>query len=545
MRNALRIATLLSLCSPMVVGCGGDRDYARLTVQLVMPAAPALDPFQGGDRVSLVRVSVTGPESGDFASVDLAAGATTATLEAFPIPSEEADRRTLDIKAEALDDAGNLLAYGRALEVAFDGETEVAIQFRRSIAYVAHQAICGFGCGDEGACVEAGAGFECRPRADDCGACGSSRACVIMPNNFHRCRSIFSGSTQGPSHLYALDVFNRNIIERIKLPGTDPRALELTAYEGEAIVATMNDAGRGQIGILSTSDHSWRTGEIKDPAGLPLSPTHAALGRGQAVGVAGGGGHIVIFDAQSFATLSGRVIPGSIRDMAVGLGGDRAVVVVTQEPFVFLVDLSDPTAADAIKSPATFTGGGGVAISEDGRLAYVTSDTDGSVLVVDLLRGISRGGKGRFGAPVRQVIHSSYNASLLAVQAADEPGAVRDALLWTTDALFERGYGQGVGKFHRASGVAGIPGGRRALIVSASTSTFTASLTTIDLSRDQTNPMAAAKAFYPADPEERKVSGVQPGPDCRGSNVTNAPENCRIYEYQRYQPRSIAIPYGS
>jgi hypothetical protein len=477
--------------------------------------------------------------------VDLAAGETTASFEAFPIPSEEAASRTISIEAEGLDEAGNLISYGRLRDVAFEGAVQVSVPFRRSLAYVSHQTVCGFGCGDEGACVDAGAGFECRPLGTECGACGDGRACVVLSNDSQRCRSVFAGSTQGPGHLYVLDTFTRNIVERVPVPGAAPRALEVSAYEGESIVTTLSDAGRGQIAILSTSDHTWRTGAVTDPGGLPLSPTHAALGRGQTHGVAAGGGHIVIFDAQTFATQSARVIPGSVRDLAVGLGGDRAIVVTSQEPFVFLVDLSDPASASSISNPATFTGGGGVAISDDGRLAYVTSDTDGSVLVIDLLRGVSRAGKGRFAAPARQVMFSEYSSSLLAVQAAEEAGDIRDAMLWTTDAQFERGYGPVAGRFQRASGVAGLPGGRRALIVSASTSSLSASLTSIDISRDKSNPMASSKGLYPSDPVERRVSNIRPGLDCQGFDTSNAPEECRVYEHQRYQPRSIAILYGS
>lgn len=534
------------LCSFLTLfGCGEDRSYAPLQVQLALPTSESLDPLRADDRLRFVRVTVSGPEAGDLATADLAAGASSASFESFPIPSDDAPVRTIDVLAQGFDEFGNQLAYGRAVGVAFEGETSVSVPFRRSLAYVSHQAICGFGCGDEAACVEAGAGFECRPLANECGTCGTGRACVVVAGNNQRCRPVWSGTTAGPAHIYVLDAFSRNLVERVPVPGAAPRALELSAFEGEAVVSTLLEGGRGKIGILSTSDHTWRVGEVTDPAGLALSPTHAALGRAQALGVAAGGGFIIIFDAQSFTTVAGRVIPGSVRDLAVGLDGTRAVVVVNQEPYVFLVDLSDPTGSSAISSPATFTGGGGVAISEDGRLAYVTSDTDGAVLVIDLLRGVSRAGKGRFGAAVRQVAYSEYTSSLLAVQAGDDASSVRDALLWTTDPNFERGYGSGVGRFQRASGLAGIPGGRRALIVSPSTSTLSASLTSIDLSRDQSSPMSPSKGLYPSDPEERKVSGVRPGVDCQGFNTTNAPENCRVYEHQRYQPRSITILYGS
>lgn len=544
MRFAVPSAAAL-LAGLGALACGDAREFAPLTVALSVPSLESLDPFRADERMSFVRVTVSGVEAGDLVTADLAAGATSVAFDGFPIAGEEAAQRTIDVVVQGFDDYGNQLAYGRALGVAFEGETNVSVPFRRALAYVAHQAVCGFGCGDEGACVDAGAGFECLPRATECGACGAGRACVQLSGGSRRCRPVFTGSTEGPGHLYVLDAFGRNVVERVPLPGAAPRALELSAYEGEQVVTTMIEGGRGKIGLLSTASHEWRVGELNDPAGLPLTPTHAVLGRGQAVGLAAGGGYIVTFDPASFATLTGRLIPGSVRDVAVGLDGTRAIVVVNQEPYVFLVDLSDPSSPASISTPASSTGGGGVAISEDGRLAYVTSDADGSVVVIDLLRGIARAGKGRFPAAARQVVYSEYTSSLLAVQSADDPGAVRDAMLWTTDPTFERGYGPAVGRFQRASGLAGLPGGRRALLVSPSTSTLSASLTALELSRDQSNPIAASKGLYPLDAVERKVSGLRPGVECQGFDRTNAPESCRIYEYQRYQPRSITVLYGS
>lgn len=525
-------------------GCGDARSYAPLTVTLALPSLESLDPLRADDRLRLVRISVSGVEAGDLVSADLEDGASSAAFEAFPIASEDAPVRTIDVSVQGFDDFGNQLAYGRALGVAFDGETQVSVPFRRSLAYVAHQAICGFGCGDEGACVDAGAGFECLPLAEGCGSCGAGRTCVQVNDTVRRCRPVFTGATEGPGHLYALDVFDRHVVARVPVPGAGPRALEVNAYEGEGIVTTFIEGGRGKIGILSTGDHTWRVGEVTDPTGLPMTPTHAVLGRRQTVGLAAGGGYIVTFDPASFSTLAGRIIPGSVRDLAVGLDGTRAVVVVSQEPYLFVVDLSDPSNSASFSTPAALSGGGGVAISEDGRLAYVTSDADGGVLILDLLRGTARAGKARFGTPVRQVIYSDYTSSLLAVQSGDRPGAIRNALLWSTNPETERGYGAPAGEFQRAAGLAALPGGRRALVVSPSTSTLAAGLTSLELSRDQTAPLTASKGLYPLDSVERKVFAVRPTEECRSFRPDNAPESCRIYEYQRYQPRSVTILYG-
>jgi len=492
------------------VGCGGGT--AEISVALSVAAEEAFDPFRSNERMSVVRIAVDGPERHDDAFVDLSLDARSASFSSFPA------ERAVDVTVSGFDRQGTLVAFGRVESVQIDEDLTIDVPFRRNLAYVTHADICGGFCGGDAACVDTGGGFSCEPKSMACNsACAAGRTCVA-PRSGAACYREYTGGSQGPGRLYALDIVSRDVVGEIELPGVAPKARGISANGGDSIVVSYEDAAKGFVGMLSLSDGQWKTVE------LPRVQDIVLIGADN-VGVAAGGGRVTLFDASTGAPIGEpHVVGGKAIDGAIGLNGRRAIFIVSAAPFVVLVDLERARdGGNPIIPPGEVPGAAGVAMSADGAIAYVTSSAQREVVSVAMETGAIATLAGSFNGLVGNAVYSDRMRSIFALQ-SDPVENIARVLAYSVAAKSGFEVETAVRTLPIPAGIAAGPGGRRIVVVSAGTSTLTAGLTVIDADIDE-----GAEGSTVSYPQDEGDTFTTP------SGFTGR---------QRYVPSKVAVIYG-
>jgi len=497
---------LLGFCLLFAFACA--EPTVNVTVELSPSTKDSLNPFSNGLDLERIRVRIDGPDRFDEAWVDLAEGEFKAEFSSFP------SERTVRVEVKAFDAAGILRAYGRKKEVRLESDTvAVQIPFRRLLAYVTHASICDGRCRPEHACVDAGRGFECLALSDQCMNCGAQEACVSASRQ-NLCLSNYAGENRGPNIIYALDVNTRKVVERISLPGASAQAASINAHEGDFMLVPFVEDAKASLGILSQSDHSWKRIEFDRPFDL------AIMGH-NGLGVAAGTGQIQFFELESGRALAGNIqlLAGTARQAVVGEGGRKAVILMSGRPGVLLVDFE----TQEIYPPGEIEGASGLGVSEDGRLAYITSSDSNTVKVLDLRSAGLTALSGEFSGVPGQTVFTAQTSSLLSIY-SDAKENIHRVIAYSVSG--RRGFDAGaeLTVLPNPRGIAVTPGGGRVVLVSAGTSSQSAGLTVID--PDIEAGLQGSTISYPRDTEDSyPVAGGQSG-------------------HQRYRPSRIAISYG-
>lgn len=440
-----------------LLGCGDPTQ--TVTVELdVRGAIPLLNPFDAAAGLAQVRVRLQGPGPHQEATALLTeTGAQRVTFADFPAGGP------FDLIAEGLDAFGNPMAFGRAERVELEGDGAVSVPFRRSLAYVTH-----------------------------------------LPN---------PRQMAPESQVYFLDLGRRSYAGKVALPrqrGGRPQGRGVSARGGASMLIVFEEGGAGFVGILSAADHQWRTIELPRPQELALGVPDAPLG------VVAGGGAVTFVDLDQGSVveqfrqpIGGRVLDGVIRS-----DGARALVVIDAAPGVLLIDLT----TRQVRGLDVVAQASGVALDRAGRVAYVTSAADGSVVGVDLENGRTQPFAG-FGRPVRGATYADAMQVVLGFDAG-----ARRVLGFLPVANEVLRLDEAVPTLEVPVELACDGIGRRVIAIASGTSTLTAGLTVIDTFADQSPE--GATALYPSDPDDRFVEGS--GFEAR----------------QRYQPRAVGVLYG-
>lgn len=497
-----RLAMMVTFAA--VAGCGGSN--VSVTVNLQVSSLADLDPYQGSGRLTQVRVTVNGPDRNDDVTSDVPLTARSTMFSDFP------SDRTVAVTVEGFDNQGTLLAFGESQAVKLDGDdVTLDIPFRRALAYVTHSPICNGGCTLGNVCSNVGDGFTCLPSSDQCGACTAEQRCVA-PRSGPVCGPRYTRTSRGPSQVYVLDAVTRTLLTRVTLPGTAPRARGISARAGLGMVVAYNDGADGNVGFLSADDHSWTTVKLDKPAELAL------MGAGS-VGAVAGGGVIVLFDLATKTVISETPVGGRVLDGAVGADGTKGIFVVSASPHVVLVDFDRQT----IVPPGDVSGASGVAMTGNGRIAFVTSETQTTVVSVDMETGAIRDlAPPGFAGLVQNAVYADSMKVVLGLQNDPEENVSR-VLAYNVSTQTPYDFSTAVGTPSIPTGIAAGPKGRRVLVVSAGTTTVGAGLTVIDPDQDLLPDGSTVR--YPPDPDDTFVTGGFVG-------------------QQTYHPYKIAVLYG-
>jgi DNA-binding beta-propeller fold protein YncE len=500
-----RLATTFAWVLSLSCQWACSEPTVTITVDLSSSTQGTLDPFS---ELSMIRVSIDGPDRFDDAIADLPPTQRETVFEGFP-----ADR-TARLQVKGFDAQGILRAYGRRDELVIESEDlTTAIPFRKLLAYVTHASICDGVCPDMEACVNTGSGYSCFPTSDQCGACGENSSCVESLRA-PRCLSHYAGGNRGPNQVYVIDVNTREVIERLALPTSGAKARSISMSDGDSVLVSYEDGNKAFVGVLSQADHSWRNIEFKQPVERVL------LGS-SGLGVAAGSGSIVFFELETgkVLTQSEQAVAGKIVDGVVGDGGRKAVVIMSRSPGALLIDFE----RREIIPPGEIIGASGVGISEDGRVAYITSSNSKSVTALDLRTGGLTPLTGEFTGVPGVSSYSETVSGLLSIY-ADEDKDISRVIGYSVAGRRAFETGSEVGVLPNPMGIAAAPGGRRVIVVSAGTSTETAGLTVID--PDLATGLDGSTISYPLDPDD---------------SFTTAQGQIG---YQRYRPSGVAITYG-
>ena len=456
-------------------GCSDD-GTVTVAVELTTSTRPGLDPFAADVGLEAIQIIVEGAGRGEEAIASVAPGERQAVISGLPLDGDEV---TLNVRAEGLDAQGNLVAFGRAPEVIAAGDVEVGFPLRRNLAYVTHQI--------------------------------NQRQ--MTPEQF----------------VYVLDLGTRAIVEKVRIQGTAPIGTWVTARGGDALLVTYRDQGLGYLGILSAADHSWRRIE------LPVAQRVALGVEGVANGVVGGGGKFTFVDLDE-GTVTGQFPPGdqlvggTVIDGVIAGDGRTALFVLggVAQGSVAFVDLEAQTVEplDVILQPS------GVALSPDGRLAFVTSGVEAAVAAVDLRSGRVDRSNG-FARPVGR---AAYSENMQAVLALDADPSARRVLALLPRANCPEDVNQQCGQalpLSDATETTELPvdlaadgAGRQLLVIGTGSSTAGAGLTLIETFAGVRQLPVGARTLYPGDPDDT----FRQGRDLIGR--------------ERYQPSSVAIIYG-
>ena len=490
-----------------LLACGGG---SKITVDLTTSGDAVLDPYKASDRLALVRVNIDGPDLKDDAIRDVPLDQRAAVFDRFP------GDRTVQVEVSGFDELGTRIAYGRADGVAVAGDTNVTVAFRRTLAYVTHRAVCDGGCNTGSACVNFGSGYACRPSLETCApACSASSSCVDF-RGAASCYHTFARTTPAPGLIYVIDATTRALVKKIQLPGDAPRGFGVSARGGEGVLVTYADGANGFVGFVSADDSQVTSIPLSKPQSLAL------IGPGRKVGAAAGGGLISFFDFEQKKVIKEVAVGGTVLDGALGLDGKRAIFVVSTSPGVVIVDLENPEGRDSVKSPGEVSGASGVAVSEDGRVAFVSSRSGRTLNAIDLDSGriteLAEGFATRAGA-------AAFSARMLAVLAIqyDDDGPAPRIVAYSVAASQGFPLETAVGTLPLPSDIAAGPGGGRLVVVSAGTSSTTAGLTVIDT--DDELPPEGSSTTYPRDPDDTYLEGS-------------------FVAHQRYQPNKLGLLYG-
>lgn len=445
-------AKLRIMLLPLLLACSSK---AVVTVNLETSSVDGLDPYAPAVGLAKVRLSLDGPNQLDDTAVELDLDTRVAKFEGF------VDNTTARLRIEGFDDAGNIVAFGGIDELDVTGEVERTVPFRRNLAYVAH-----------------------------------------FP----------SDAQQSPqSHIYLLDLSSRTLVSKIKLPGTAPVALGVSARGGRSILVPYADSGLGFLGVLDASTNTWESVPLMRAQQLALASPDSDVAI-----VAGGG--VIAFVNLVDRTIEETPLRGNVLDGAISSSGDRALFVLDTS----LVEVDVPNrsvrALDVGGTPS------GLAVGLGGRVAYVTSSDSGQVVAIDLQNGRTNiQGPGTFARPVQQATYSEIMQAVLGLHVTESSkrGRVLSFVVPSGEGLsFDRGPDALVDP----TGIATGAGGRRLIVVSAGTSSASAGLTVIDTFSDR-SPIGS-KGLYPVDPDDSRVSSTG------------------IIIRERYRPRAVAVIYG-
>lgn len=429
----------------------------EVAVSLTHSATAGLDPLAPEVGVVKVRFEVNGPGLHDDVFMDAPAGTDAVTFKGFPTIED------VNVRAMGLDAVGNVVAFGRADRVQVTEDVSLQFPLRRNLAYITHQAN--------------------------------------------------AGQAHPERVIYLVDLSTRALVSKLQLPGTAPQARGISARGGDAILVTYEDGAEGRVAVISADDNSIETFALPRPQELTLGVA------GQPIGVTVGGSRItfVDLDARTVVEEYARPVGGRVLDGVISADGSRALVVVSASPGLVSIDLVHRTvdALNVVPEPS------GVALGRDGRVAYVTSSSDGEVAAVDLDTGRAQP-LGNFARPVGQAAYADELDAVLALEAdtGEGPGRTLGFIAPAAEALR---VGEGVQTLAHASAIASDGVGRRALVVAVGTSTETAGLTLVETTA--TTLPNGASALYPVDPDDRFRSGT-------------------IEVSRRYQPADVAIVYG-
>jgi DNA-binding beta-propeller fold protein YncE len=416
-----------------------------VAIELRTSTLPQLAAFT--DAVRRVRVTLRSEGGEEEAIFDR-----DAPLERLSVgfPSEEGS-----VEVEAFDAQGNVRAYGRTGVERLD--EPVVVSVRRNLAYTIHL----IGAGD-------------RPE----------------------------------STVYAIDVVDRAVVERIRLPGSLPEAQSVTAWGGRALLFSVRDVNEGRVVIMSTDDHSFRDVVLSHIPDVALAPEN---GR---VGIALGGGQLSFIDFEAGEVLEGGAsVGGRVLDAGISPDGRRALVTVDLfPPGLVDVDLRrrEVAGATVLQRPV------GVAVDRDDGQAYVTSSEIRSVAAVDLPSGRSSPFSSSLVAPGGLAAYSSTMDGLVTVA---EEGPV--ATVYAFGTLAGQSIAGSAVVFDEVTGLVTDGPGRRTVLVSAGGFEGDPGLTIMDHRFNEFPEVTST--VYPQDPEDR--SGTD-GP------------------FRRYRPLGVAIPYG-
>ncbi len=450
--------------TPAVVGvvlaaaCGEATKTVRVVLQ--PPALAAVDPAAIEARLAKVRVFVRDTGDGVIAR-DLAPDARELTVENY-----RTDEATIDVVVEGYDELGAVVAYGRVEDVNVEGdEAMVNVPFRRSLAYVIHQA---------------------------------------------------NSNQQRPdAAIYVLDLATRAFVAKVTIPGTAPSARGISAWGGESMLVTFSDGGMGKVGVLSTSDHTWKV------HALPQVQDLAIAGSTSNTGLVAGGGRLNLIDLNSGEVESLKeggqplAIGGRVRDAAIGLGGRRAVVALDTN--LAIVDLPNKTTkAVVLDAP------GGVGLSADGVTAFATSRTLPVVIEIALEQQTTDIRGAAFDGPTGIATYSDAIPGVLAVHTDEANGASR--VLGWEDGGSKLPDAEQVETLRFATGITSDGPGRRVVVVAASTSSISSGVTVIDTFSNQQS-LQSSTVFYPTDPDDNSAGDP-------------------LVSGTRYRPRGVAVIYG-
>lgn len=446
----------LLLASLLLSACG--EPTSTITVRLLSSTTEGLDPFDPDTGLAKVRISIDGPDQHDDAFIDRGPGGErTAIFDMIPSEAE------VTVRANGYDAFGNVVAYGRVEKVALDGDVSVDVPFRRNLAYVIHQPV--------------------------------------------------EGQDSPEGWIYVIDVASRTFVSKLKLPGTAPEALGISARGGDAILITYRDGGTHHVGVLSADTH-----EIK-PLQLTQPQTLAVASPLSATAVVAGGNFI------SFLNLDGgmnEVFPmqvgGVVKDAAVSSDGSRAIVVLDTAALDIDVTRREVKQLSVLPDPS------GVALGLGGQVAYLTSSTEGTVAAIEL-EG-SDAGVLPNGALARGVEGATFSDEMQAVFGANVDQSNGSSRVVSFHVPTQTGLtlDEGTQALPAPAGIATGAGGRRVIVVSAGTSSATAGLTVIDTFPDAIPD--GSSTLYPLDPDDTFTSP--------GGAVLK----------QRWRPRGVAVIYG-
>lgn len=365
------------------------------------------------------------------------------------------------VSAYGYDAAGNVVAFARRDRLSVTEDLEVTMPLRRNLAYVTHR-----------------------------------------PN---------PGQDRPAGVLYLIDLNTRALAGKLRLPGTAPRARSVTARGGASLLVTFDDQGAGSVLILSADDHSTREISLRQPQQITLGV------EGSPLGVILGGGLVSFVDLDAGAVVDQiQPIGGRVLDAVISPDGRTALAVIDVPPGLLRIDLVTQT----VESLNVLPEPGGVALAEDGRVAYVTSTTERSVVAVDLENGRTQVLSG-FVKGVGQAAYADEIDAVIALD-VDEGGAPGRVLTYLVPSDSALGVDEGIGTLAFPTGIAMDGAGRRALVVAAGTSTQSAGLTVVEVTAEA---VLGASALYPTDPDDRFLDGS--------------------FEVgQRYQPSDVAVLYG-
>ena len=494
---ALAIFFLLQACSAPV---------SEVLVNLDVSTDEVTNPFP---TVEKVRIRIDGPERFDDAVVDLQNQERKAIFSNFP------PDRDVTITALGFDRSGLISAFGRTEEFRVSADTEeLTVAFRRLFAYVIHDSICDGGCRSDQACVDTGEGYSCSELDNMCElTCSDGQACISGAGG-SQCKGTFRGEDLGPGKIYVIDPQNRAVVQSLDLPIPNAKATSIRADGGQQILVTFETSEAAYLGLLSQRDHSWETFKLPRPAEIALA------GRG-GLGVIAGQGRVSFIDLQTgeVDAQGEQATAGKILDGSVGDGGRKAVIIMSGQPGVLLVDFE----RREIYPPGQVEGAAGVGVSDDGRLAYINSSVTRQVRVLDLRTGGLSLLQGEFFGSPGVSTFSGAVSGLLGIY-INEDENINRLIGYSVSGKRAFELGTEVNLLPVPRGIASFPGGDRVLVVSAGTSTLSAGMTLIDPSLD--TGLEASTTIYPRDSEDSYIN--------RAGEIS----------YQRYRPGDIAVTYG-